>query len=163
MVVEDAIEYALENWLIHKIPAEASPETGLPLTKRAWFVYRLSEEEAEEYRNLTEVKKAFLRLLQSCESEKLLGNIGEDTAIRKLRERGFDVDTVPWIKGETSVSYNRKDAKPRKWYYLTPWYERTEEYKKAMEEADRKAYEKELLIMKEDNKDHPRKDDRQND
>jgi len=162
-MVEAAIEYALENWLIHKIPAQPHPETGLPLTRRAWFVYRLSEEQAEEYRNLPEVKKAFLRLLQSCESEKLLGNIGEDAAIQKLRERGFDVDSVPWIKGETSVSYNRKGAKPRKWYYLTPWYERTEEYKKAMEEADRKAYEKELLIMREDNKDHPRKDDRQND
>ncbi len=162
-LVENTIEYALNNWLIHKIPAEPSPESGLPLTRRAWFVYRLSEDEADEYRNLLDVEKALLRLLQSCDSEKRLGHIGEDAAIQKLREQGFDVDNVPWIKGETSVSYNRKGAKPRKWYYLTPWYERTEEYQKGIEESSKLAWKKELLIMKEDNKNHLKKDNTKKD
>ncbi|MFQ5834146.1 MAG: hypothetical protein ACE5H4_15690 [Candidatus Thorarchaeota archaeon] len=152
-LAQQAIDYALDHWLVDKIIDYPGDEDTLPTWKRAWFLRVLSEEESRRLKQLPEVKRAFLRLLHECETEKELGAIREQDALRSLRELGFNIDKVPWISHKISTTYEKEADKPIIWYYLTPQDELSEEFKATMEEADRKDWERQLRFMRADDRD----------
>ncbi|MGM0685503.1 MAG: hypothetical protein ACQET3_00865 [Promethearchaeati archaeon] len=163
-IAEKAIEYALNQWLVEKIPAHPSAETGLPVEKHTWFLHPLDEAESKSLAGLSKKEKAFLRLLYSSESEEGIGIVREDDAIQALREQGYEIDNLPWVKEKKmDVFYTRENGNMVRWYYIKPWVERTQEYQKGVEESSEMAWKKELLIMKEDNKNHFKKDGAQKD
>jgi hypothetical protein len=53
-----------------------------------WFLRIPNEKETEELLGLTEVERAFPRMLQNTETEKGLGEMRENVALAKLREKG---------------------------------------------------------------------------
>lgn len=128
-------------------------EDELPTWQRTWFLKLLSKEESIRLQQLSDVKRAFLRLLHECETEKKLGAIREQDALQKLEELGFSVKKVPWIPDKLSTFYERENGKPVIWYYLTPQDELSEDFKTMMKEADRKEGERQHRVIQSEEQD----------
>jgi hypothetical protein len=111
------------------------------------FSYAIVDDSVR-FQQLSEVKRAFLKILYESEHEEHLGAIRESDAIQKLRSIGFDVDKVPWISDKISTFYEKENDQPVIWYYLTPQDELSAEFKAAMEDSERKDWERHQRLMR---------------
>lgn len=137
-LIRQAIDSALDSWKAEKIIDYPQEEDELPTWKRVWFLRFLDTDDSLRLQQLSEVKRAFLKILYESEHEEHLGAIRESDAIQKLRSIGFDVDKVPWISDKISTFYEKENDQPVIWFYLTPQDELSAEFKAAMEESERK-------------------------
>ena len=134
-LVDEAIDYTLDNWLVDKIidyPEDDDYSSG----SFKWFLRLLDKDESERFRNLCEIEQTFLKILHNSEYEGRLGVISADDALEKLRGLGFEPKFVPHIPDKTGVSFGTKNGQQVKYHYLLPEYERTEEFKKGLRELD---------------------------
>ncbi|TFG11662.1 hypothetical protein EU537_11800 [Candidatus Thorarchaeota archaeon] len=147
---KEAIEYSLEHWIVEKVVAYPESEYNLPSYRRVWCLKIPSKEERMRLKNLSSVQQAFLKMLYESEGNGRLGSIKEEDALKELQDADYEVDKVPWISDMLDISYVPTDDGYEIWYYLVPEDEKTEEYKKKLEEMSRRAWEKELRFMRLD-------------
>lgn len=148
---EKVIDYALDNWLIDKVIDYPSFDGDVPLGRLSWFLKFLDENESEYLRTLSPEEQELLKILRECTTPDELGIIHEDIALKMLRERGFDVNEVPFIKDKVSEFFTTDDdGKLVGWHRLIPEYELTEEYKAEMERRDREDAKREMFMMELD-------------
>jgi len=140
----ETIKYALDKWLVDKIIDYCENERGASIGPPKWFIRPLPQEESDRLKKLPEVEKAVINLLRNNETEHGLGTMSEDELMSRLKESGFEVDFVPEPTDMVSDFYEPDNDHMVVWYYIVPQYERSEEYKKAMEEAAMRAFEKEI-------------------
>lgn len=124
-VAEAVVNLGLNNWIIDKIVDYASVDSD---REYEWFLLALSKEETEKLQNMSEEKKAFIKILRNREVEGRLGVITESDALMALRNQGHDVEFVPFIPGKTSdFARSTNDGEIVVWHYLIPQYELTDD------------------------------------
>jgi hypothetical protein len=134
--MDDVIQYALENWIVEKVLDYDNDYTE-SVGQLVWFLRLLSEKEAERFQNLPEVSKCFIRILYSINTPGDLGVISADNALKKLNERGYDVEYVPYIPNKTDDFFRLEDGELVQFHYLIPEEEKSEEYKAGLRELDK--------------------------
>ena len=147
-LTKQAIDSTLDSWQVEKIIDYPQEEDELPTWKRVWFLRSLDADDSLRFQRLSAEKRAFLKLLYESENEEHLGAIRESDAIQKLRSIGFDVDKVPWISDKISTFYEKENDQPVIWFYLTPQDELSAEFKAAMEESERKDWERQQRLTR---------------
>lgn len=137
-LVDRAIEFALDRWLIDKVIDSPKYKDNVPVGSHTWLLRKPNEQESEELRSLPEVEQAYLRLLHSCEDPKSLGLMEESEVVQRLRQQGFDIEDPPHITGRTSISFRKDGDELVSWCRIIPEYEKTEEAKQAIRELEEK-------------------------
>jgi hypothetical protein len=137
-VVEDVrrtIQEALEDWTLEKTISEIPPaiqdSLGYSSYKLVWHLKIMSEERAQEHRNLDPVEIAFIRILQNQNNPDSIGSISVSEAERRLSEQGFDdIPEFMWIEDIVEEFFRLDNGEMVRWYGLIKEYAKTEEYKK---------------------------------
>lgn len=137
-IVNQAIEYALQEGLIDKVIDSPRYEDDIPIGLPTWLLKKVDEEETEFLSNLSEVKQEYLRLLRSTTNANEIGMLKEEDVIKKLQERGFDVERAPHVSGRTQIIFDYNGEEPIRWCRLIPEFERTEEFKQSIRELEEK-------------------------
>ena len=123
------IQYALDNWIIDKIIDE-QPANG----QLVWYINDLDKEESQFYHELSNLEKAVIKILRTCEDGDMIGRIKEDDLLSRLRELGFTVQSIPYIPNKTYVSFTRENGDVIRWWYLVTQFELSDSYKEHMDE-----------------------------
>ncbi len=147
--VQQAIQHALDNWLIDKVIDYPLNSEGKEVGRLTWFLCPLSEEESDFLKNLPDIEKTVLKILRERETEYGLGTMSEEDLLLRLEELGFEADYVPIIEDRVSDFYEPENDELIAWYYLVPRFERTPEFKKTMKELDKLSLRKELRYERE--------------
>lgn len=129
-LIRDTIDYALDNWLIEKIPAYDLETSG----KHIWFLRVLSKKESKRLRNLPKVEQVMLRLLQNCDGPTRLGGMTQESILKTLRTLGFDIDVVPYIPGRVEDALVIENGELVRWFYLIPQEELSEKHETDVDE-----------------------------
>ena len=147
--IEQAIEYALDNFKIDKVLDYAEKEWNLYWGYHHWHISKLTPEDATKLRNLKAVDLALLRILKNQNSPKRFGEIKSEDARVILRNQRFSEKEIEflWVEDLVDHHYDFKDEKTIEWCRLIPEDEKTEEYKKEMERIDQEFAEKEARRM----------------
>ncbi|MFX1483881.1 MAG: hypothetical protein ACFFCP_11930 [Promethearchaeota archaeon] len=133
--MDDVIQYALENWIVEKV-LDYDNDSAESVGQLEWFLRILSEKEAERFQNLPEASKCFIRILYGINTPGDLGVIRADDALKKLNEKGYDVEYVPYIPDKTDDFFRLEDGELVQFHYLIPEEEKSEEYKAGLKELD---------------------------
>jgi hypothetical protein len=152
--IADAISHALGSWKIDKtiaeLPDDAAAELGVTPGRPIWHLKLLTHDESAKLQRLSPLEQATIQLLRE-KDEPRIGAIPEEEGRRILAEKGFLVEGLSFgIPGlvRTFFCYDKSKLEP--WFGLIEEYEKTEEYKKHMEEMSEKAAEKEWREMRLD-------------
>lgn len=137
-LINDAIQYALTNWLVEKVIDYPRYKDGFAIGAPTWVLKKLTGEESKCLQELPEVKTAYLRLLQSCSESDEIGRMREKDALKHLQELGFDVDRIPHIPGRTQLTLQHEDGEWVTVCRLIPEFEKTEEFKQMIRELEEK-------------------------
>ena len=137
-VINEAIEYALDNWLIDKVIDSPTYEDGIPVGSPTWLLKKLEKDESNELQSLPAAKKAYLKILRSSGDSAYLGMISEDDALKRLGELGFELDRAPHISDRTQIIFDYDEGKLVRWCSLIPEFEKTEEAKQAIRQLEEK-------------------------
>lgn len=147
--IESTIELALDEFQIDKVLDYAEDKWNLYGGRPLWHLLKLTPEDAEKLRNLNKVDLALLRLLKKQNTPRHEGEMKSEDARIILQEQGFteaDLRSL-WVEDYTDHHYEFEDGKSIEWCRLIPEDEKTEEYKKAMEEIEEEFWEKEERRM----------------
>jgi len=148
----DQISSLLDDFIVDLVVEYPSEDSGLNTGRPCWFLKLLSNDEKTELHELSPLKLSFLRILQEKDDEGFPGEVPKDDVKSKLIALGFPEDKAEWVHvaGKVDqVSVSRENGMVR-CYMIIPEYEKTEEYKKSIEDMDLRATEKELREMKFD-------------
>lgn len=141
-LIADAIQYVLTNWLVEKVIDYPSYKDGFAVGVPTWLLKQLTEEESKCLKELPEVKKAYLRLLQSCNKPDEIGRMREGDTLEHLEKLGFDIDRIPHISGRTQLTLRHEDEEWVTVCRLIPEFEKTEEFKQMIRELEEKEMKK---------------------
>jgi len=147
-IVEQIIQEALDKWIVDKIIDYSDYDGDIPTGNLTWFIKLLNDDESNKLKELTDIKKAYLRILRNAETERRIGVMRGSMVLRKLNDLGFQVSDVPYISDKTDEFFRTENDELIPWVCLIPEFELTEEYKKGLEEQDRKHWEKQLILMR---------------
>ncbi len=143
-LANQAIQYALDNWLIDKTIDYCRDSRGVEVGELRWFLRALSEEESEELKQLPDIKKQIIRILRRQETERRLGMMRAEELLKRLQDKGFETQYVPIADIRVSDVFKAEEGKLVKWIRLIPEFELTEDFKQTMEELDKISLQKEL-------------------
>ncbi|MHA2432210.1 MAG: hypothetical protein ACXADO_03160 [Candidatus Thorarchaeota archaeon] len=132
--VDQAIESVLDGWLVDKI-LDYDDEDRESLGKLVWFLRLLTDDESKYLRELSEVDRAFLRVLRNSESDNRYGVIRADIALKELQEVGHDSEYVPYIPGITNDFFRTEEGERVQYHYIIPEYEKSDEYNAFQKES----------------------------
>jgi hypothetical protein len=149
-LANQAIRYALDNWLIDKTIDYRHDESGEEVGPLIWFCRKLTQNESEKLRQMPEIKKETIRILREQETDVDLGRMRERDLLEYLRAKGFETDFAPYIEDYVSDYFIMEDGELVEWIYVVPQFELTEEYKQGMRELDEMSLQKELRRERED-------------
>jgi len=146
-VCRDTIRYALDNFLVDLVVDYPLPTWGILEGHHVWHFRRLSPESAKKLQDLDPVDLALVRLLQQQAEPGHIGEMRERDAKAELTRQGFKEDELRalWIDGMADSPWAFEGDEKIKWLRLVPEYEKTEEHKRAEEEWDRIALDREAL------------------
>jgi hypothetical protein len=144
--INRVIQRALDAWEIDKTLDEVSDqmmrEANQPVGSGfIWHLKVLTKERSEIYKSLKPEAKALIRLLREQNSPGHCGEIQKDVAIKELTEQGFSEDDLRHISAPDIIEEFYGDGGS---YELVKEYQKTEEYKQWLEEAEEKAWQKEM-------------------
>lgn len=147
--IEQAIEHALDDYRIDKVLDYPDSEWNLYGGRPLWHLMKLTSEDADRLRSLRKVDLALLQLLKNQTAPKSEGEMKSDDARIILQEQGFAEDETKflWVEDYVDHHYEYDDGKSIEWCRLIPENEKTEEYKRAMEEIREAAARKEAFYM----------------
>jgi hypothetical protein len=147
--IKQAIEQAIDDFKIDKVLDYPDDEWNLSSGRPLWHLLILTPDDADRLRNLDKVDFALLRLLKSQTTPKQEGEMKSEDARTILREQGFTDDDLQslWVEDLVDHHYEFKDEKSIEWCRLIPENEKTEEYKKTMEEIQEEFARKEEFRM----------------
>ncbi len=148
-LANQAIRHALDNWLIDKTIDYRRNKSGEEVGALIWFCRKLTQDESEKLRRLSEIEKETIRILRAQETEEGLGTMRERDLLEYLRAKGFETDFAPSIEDYVSDYFKTEDGENVEWIYLVPQFELTEEYKQGMRELDEMSLQKELRRERE--------------
>jgi hypothetical protein len=131
----DIIETSLDNWTVDKI-LDYDDSSEESIGKPVWFIRLLDEEETEILRNLSDEAKCLLKILRKSKTEENLGVVRTKDVLKTLREKGYDLDLVPYIPERVDDYFKTIDGELIQFHYLVPEDEKSEEYKAGLKELD---------------------------
>jgi hypothetical protein len=145
-LLANAMDYALDNLLIQQVLDDPPEESGI-LDDLVWYLKPIDDDTVEKLQKLLPMDFALMRILHTRNDEKDRGRISITSARKELERRGVDCRDLEYSFVEDLIGkyYASEDGEWVIWFYLIPEYEKTEEYKKAEEEAQRERDEKESL------------------
>ena len=142
LTAEQAIQYALDNWIVDKIVDAPETQDGVPKLGEVWFLTALDPQETAALQKLPQVEQMVLKILRSRDLRVRLGAIRAGDLLEQLRQQGFHIDRVP-IVVDTVEEFSTVDEEGRieYWYGLIPRYQQTEDYKAMIREGAERAIE----------------------
>ena len=146
------ISSLLDDFVVDLVVEYPPKDLGLSTGQPCWFLKLLSPSESKELSALSPLKLSFLRILQETDDESFPGEVPIDEVKAKLIAKGFPQDKVErlHIADRVERASVTSDAGLIPCYMIIPEYEKTDEYKKFMEEMEIRSTEKELREMKFD-------------
>jgi len=147
--IEASIWELLENYIVDLVSDYPSEDSDLYCGHRVWHLKLLTPEEGQILRDLSPVKCALLRIVRKADSSNYPGTVRVDDASAVLRSEGFLDDEIRWLSIEGMVERVSTTVfgDSAKCYRIIPEDEKTEEYKRAMEEMHEAATRKEIFYM----------------
>ncbi|MBD3159781.1 MAG: hypothetical protein GF309_13445 [Candidatus Lokiarchaeota archaeon] len=150
--IQSVIQRTLDDWTLEKtiseIPSAIQDSLGYSSYKLVWHLKIMSEERAQEYRNLEPVEIALIRILQNQNEPDSIGSISVSEAERRLSEQGFeDIPEFMLIKDIVEEFFKLDDGEMVRWYGLIEEFVKTEEYKKQEQKMIEASMEKEYRYI----------------
>jgi hypothetical protein len=146
--IMDLLDEFVIDFVVDYPPDDSELDFGHPV----WFVKILTEEESHELRELSPLKLRLLQILRETSDDYFPGEAPFDEVKAILLAEGFNEDDIEWviIKNKVTKLWSTIHGKQTCCFTLIPEYEKTEEYKRAREEAANHATEKEIRDMELD-------------
>ncbi|MBD3157974.1 MAG: hypothetical protein GF309_04235 [Candidatus Lokiarchaeota archaeon] len=165
-MVEKAIQTLLDDWTIDKtlapLPSELEEELNLEPPGPFWRLKILTSEEQENYRSLSPVKKALIRILRERNEPGKRGEIPIKEAEAILSVQGFEeIPQYMWVKDTVKTSFGYEGEEVVDYYFLVQEHMKTDEFKKYEEEMLDKHREKQRwrIDLMEDSEEKAKKED----
>ena len=135
---DNAIEYALENYLIDLLVDMLPLQSNSTEEHVTWFLKLLSVDERKELQELNDVEWALLQFIRQKKNSDYIGYIKYDDAIDHLSLQGFKEDELKslWIQDRIHVVWIDDGSGLVKSLYLIPEWEKTETYKTELKESE---------------------------
>lgn len=148
--IKTMIQRGLDEWIIDKTVDELSDkkmrELGIPFDSGfIWHLKILTAEKTEFYKSLKPEAKALIRLLREQNDPRRMGIMPREIAAQKLEEQGFTDDLKHIYAEDTIEDFMASWGDDLNvWCYgLVKEYQKTEEFKKWLQEVTDKDAEKE--------------------
>ena len=150
--IQNAISSLLSDFEIDLVVDYPSDNSGLNTGRPHWFLKILSDDEKQKLRELPQLKMSLLNILRNTSDDDFPGTLPIEVVNNQLISEGYSTDEIKWlsITGRITRAKITGDAGLVSCYMIVPEYEKTEEHKQFLEEAARRATEKELREMKFD-------------
>ncbi|UCH05008.1 MAG: hypothetical protein JSW05_02290 [Candidatus Thorarchaeota archaeon] len=148
-IIRESISLLLDSCLVDLVVDYPSSDSGLDDLHRVWHLKLLTSEEGETLRRLSPVKRALLKILRQVEHPKYPGEMPVKDVETALRREGFKDGEIGWLRIENKVDRigTTVEGQSTQCYRIIPEDEKTEEYKRAMEEIHEAAVRKEAFYM----------------
>lgn len=146
--VNGAITNLINKLAIDLVVDYPSDDSELDSGRPCWHLKILSIEEKQEIRDLSPMALGLLRIVQEAD-----GVFPGETPIKEVRDRlaakGFSNDDLDWMDIPNRIRRTKAtcDGKSIHCFMLIPEYEKTEEYKRTMEEMHEEFSRKEDFRM----------------
>ncbi|MFX1417019.1 MAG: hypothetical protein ACFFC0_09410 [Promethearchaeota archaeon] len=147
--IRESISFLLDSCLVDLVVDYPSSNSGLDDLHMVWHLKLLTSEEGETLRRLSPVKWALLKILRRAEHPKYPGEMSAKDVETALLREGFQDDEIRWLWIENRVDRigTTVGGQSTQCYRIIPEDEKTEEYKRAMEEMHEAAIRKEIFYM----------------
>ena len=138
-LIRDVISHLLDSYVIDLIIDYPPKESGLYGGRPVRHLRLLTDEASQSLRELAPIAWALLKILRQVNDLKFPGEIPVEDAKAMLGKEGFDDEDVEWLWIENRVDRIRTtragELVPS--FRIIPEYEKTEEFKRAEEKANK--------------------------